>query len=245
MATGGMGGMGGGGPEYTIELSSGLGGPAGRCRINWCRGGTCHFTCLSVPDDEESCNQAADAYSGVPGQNFIDVEFVPGTSTCRTWTGNSTLCQDEFGSTYYPFGSEECNPGDTVASPGGACFYEFCIQDLCEEGCASSDEPGCDARADILMNNGSITSSSTRFSAGGSCPRPVGGGSGGTGGGGSGGASGGGGDPCGDCLDECTGLPGCCTGSGCACENACMPSSCTPPYQLCCNAMFCLCLEVC
>jgi len=28
-------------------------------------------------------------------------------------------------------------------------------------------------------------------------------------------------DPCGDCLQQCHGLPGCCTGSGCFCEKEC------------------------
>lgn len=237
------GGGGNGDPAYGIELSSGLGGAPGRCRINWCRDGVCHFTCLAVPDDQKSCDQAAAAYEDIPNQNYVDVEFTAG-STCQSWTGNDTLCVDEYGGAYYPYPDDECNPGDSVASAGGACFYDFCVDTICEHGCVSSDEAGCQSRGQALESNASVTSSTTRFSPGASCPTLTPSGSGGSAGQGSGGMPATV-DSCGNCLTECADQPGCCSGEGCSCESACMPSGCSAPYQLCCNHMFCLCKELC
>lgn len=53
--------------------------------------------------------------------------------------------------------------------------------------------------------------------------------------GGSGGSGGSGGDACSECLDTCKGLPGCCTGSGCMCDDECGVDGCTAPYELCCG----------
>lgn len=55
-------------------------------------------------------------------------------------------------------------------------------------------------------------------------------------------------DPCDKCLDACNGLPGCCTGSGCVCQDACAPVGCDPPNLLCCGPMgdcFCWPPDVC
>jgi hypothetical protein len=242
-ATGNTGSTGAADPGYLIELQSGLGGPQGRCELNWCRNNMCRFICLAVPDDEESCNQAIAAYEGIPGQNYIKSEFVESVLRCDV-VNDGPLCQDEFGATYYTHGGGECLHGDRVAAASGACHYEFCVGAECKTGCEQSTKPTCDRRAAILMMNEDVTSSSASFMPGASCPdaTPATGGSSSTGGtAGSAPA----GDPCGDCLTECTDLPGCCSGEGCSCETACMPSSCSEPYQLCCNAYFCLCLEAC
>jgi hypothetical protein len=68
----------------------------------------------------------------------------------------------------------------------------------------------------------------------------------GTGGGGGGGA-GGGESPCNTCLDICQGLDGCCTGSGCLCQDACRPSSdCGDSLTYCCGPDgFCFCTDSC
>jgi hypothetical protein len=245
-ATNGTGNTGNTEPGYLIELQSGLGGPKGRCELNWCRDNMCRFICLAVPDDEESCNQAITAYEGIPRQNFIMPRFVETTVPCDT-AYDGPLCQDEFGGTYYAYNGGDCLHGDQVAAASGACHYEFCVGADCKAGCEQSTKPTCDRRAAILMMNEDVTSSSTSFLQAANCPdtTPGTGGTSGSGGTSSSGGSAPAGDPCGDCLTECADLPGCCSGEGCSCETACMPSSCTEPYQLCCNAYFCLCLETC
>jgi hypothetical protein len=52
-----------------------------------------------------------------------------------------------------------------------------------------------------------------------------------------------GGAACTSCIEQCQGLPGCCTGSGCTCEEACMPTSCVSGTTYCCGpdgSCFCL-----
>jgi hypothetical protein len=51
---------------------------------------------------------------------------------------------------------------------------------------------------------------------------------------------------CDDCLESCQGMPSCCTGYGCMCQDECAITSCTPPYQLCCGPYGdCICLQSC
>lgn len=54
-------------------------------------------------------------------------------------------------------------------------------------------------------------------------------------------------DPCGDCISSCSGLgiPGCCTGVGCICEDECAVSGCTPPARFCCGPYDCICTTNC
>lgn len=54
-------------------------------------------------------------------------------------------------------------------------------------------------------------------------------------------------DPCGDCISSCSGLgiPGCCTGAGCICEDECAVSGCTPPATFCCGPYDCICTPNC
>jgi hypothetical protein len=54
-------------------------------------------------------------------------------------------------------------------------------------------------------------------------------------------------DPCGDCISSCSGLgiPGCCTGLGCICEDECAVSGCTPPAEFCCGPYDCICTTNC
>jgi hypothetical protein len=232
-------------PGYSIELAPGLGGPKGRCELNWCRRNMCRYICLAVPDDEESCAQAIAAYQGIPGQNYLTSKFVESPIDCAH-SYDGPLCQDEFCGTYYPYLGDECLHGDTLASATGACHYSLCVEQLCQSGCDESTEQVCDERANLLMMNESVTSSSASFVADQHCPElPSGtGGSSGSGGQGNGGTTPAV-DSCGNCLTDCAGLPGCCSGEGCTCEGACMPSNCSAPYQLCCNAYFCLCRETC
>jgi hypothetical protein len=56
------------------------------------------------------------------------------------------------------------------------------------------------------------------------------------------GTSQGSGDACDECLDSCSGLSSCCTGSGCICEDECAVTGCTPPNELCCGPYDCICL---
>jgi hypothetical protein len=46
---------------------------------------------------------------------------------------------------------------------------------------------------------------------------------------------------CDDCLAACDGLPSCCTGTGCMCQDECAVTSCGDPYALCCGAYDCTC----
>lgn len=41
---------------------------------------------------------------------------------------------------------------------------------------------------------------------------------------------------CDDCLATCSGIQGCCTGSGCICQAACAPTGCQSPARLCCGS---------
>ena len=51
---------------------------------------------------------------------------------------------------------------------------------------------------------------------------------------------------CSDCLAGCQGLPQCCTGLGCVCQDACTPAGCPPGTTFCCGPYGdCLCLEYC
>jgi hypothetical protein len=213
-------------PEYEIELQSGLGGPLGACKLNWCRFGTCHMMCLLVPDDRLSCDAAIEAYSEVPYQNFLDPDFLEGR-TCADWSFGSTLCRDEFGVLYMPL-RNTCNGGDEIADAAGACHYTFCTAGHdCVDGCTETNEAGCRERDLILLQAEGRESSSTSFSAGGTCPPryPGSGGSSSTGGASSTGASTGSGgissSTCSNCLSACRSLPGCCTGVGCICASAC------------------------
>jgi hypothetical protein len=50
-------------------------------------------------------------------------------------------------------------------------------------------------------------------------------------------------DECQRCLSECQGMPSCCTGSGCICEEECMPS-CDSPNAWCCSSTGdCMCMH--
>ena len=58
-----------------------------------------------------------------------------------------------------------------------------------------------------------------------------------------GGASG---DACSDCLSACSGLPGCCTGSGCMCQGSCQPAGCGSGFGYCCGSYGdCICMQNC
>jgi hypothetical protein len=53
-------------------------------------------------------------------------------------------------------------------------------------------------------------------------------------------------DACGDCLSSCSGLPSCCTGSGCACQGACTPTGCSAGSSFCCGPYGdCICTSSC
>jgi len=52
-------------------------------------------------------------------------------------------------------------------------------------------------------------------------------------------------DPCGDCISACSGLPSCCTGLGCICQDECAVSGCTPPAEFCCGPYDCICTTNC
>ncbi len=69
------------------------------------------------------------------------------------------------------------------------------------------------------------------------------GGSGGTSGSGGSGGGVGGNTACDNCIAGCQGLPNCCTGSGCACESACMVTGCAPGRVRCCGPGGCLCKD--
>jgi hypothetical protein len=201
-----------------IPLESGLGGETGACMFNWCRDNQCHFICLAVPDDRASCDAAIEGYLGIPRQNFLSDEFQPG-ETCREATGTSTQCRDPFGSIYYPVGGD-CEAGDALVAASGRCRGALCVGGECSDFCVETDETGCDQRSRMFDDDPSITTDFT-FVAGLDCPNypqpepepetpniP---------------------DPpapsnpneCSDCLSACRGLPSCCTGVGCICQEAC------------------------
>jgi hypothetical protein len=204
--------------EPVIELQSGLGGEAGACMFNWCRDNMCHFICLAVPDDRASCDAAIEAYSAIPRQNFLSDEFRAGED-CTEATGTATQCEDPFGSVYHPYGGE-CDDGDPVLVESGRCQGTLCTGGECSDFCKETDEAGCD-RARHMFDDDPSTTTNYTFTAGLQCPRNPGPPSEPT-------------EPappttpvptdpdeCGNCLDACRGLPGCCTGEGCICQGAC------------------------
>jgi len=138
------------------------------------------------------------------------------------------------------------------AGQPAACLDEFDAGLACEASesawtCNDSGQGSPTGCAEQIATHKSCLDANAGEGTGGSGAT---GGTGGTGGGfnptgGTGGT--GGNSACDDCLDTCSGLPSCCTGTGCICESSCRPSSdCVGTQTYCCGPDgFCFCTSNC
>jgi hypothetical protein len=225
--------------------------------------------CIQVdePDDDEcdtdqdcasdrvcengECVARGDGESGRGGSGGGSSMGGTGAGTASGGTGNAPTESGCLAS--WEAASKKCSLADTYRQPvlddcerrrnnqPPACLDEFDAGLACEASesawaCGEGDTNqatliGC---AEQVATHRRCLDANAGEGTGGS------GGSGGTGGGTSQSA-------CDECLDTCSGLPSCCTGTGCICESSCRPSSdCTSPAVYCCGPDgFCFCTSNC
>lgn len=242
LAVSGLGGCGGGGGGGTD------GAPTdGACAIQWTSGTTqdlCAVTSAAHCTDwaaglsgtqqfqvGATCQQLGYTFSCADGylHRAACVDACSGHATCSVCSGA--------GGCGWCATSSTCLSGTTSGPGAGACADWDWLPSACAapaDPCATSAAcSACTARSSC----GWCASSSqcqTGTSAGpgsGSCGDWAWVSS----------SCGGGGSACDACISSCQGLPSCCTGTGCICEDECSTPACGPGYCIGCNPYWCYC----
>lgn len=213
-----------------------VGQSTGYCATSWafqyCVNGVDTGTGLNIPDD--TCDSDYECETGCCHEGECEAAFFCGDTCAEAW--------------------EFCTQTSDCCS-GLTCIENSCYPPTCAgigESCSES-WPCCGWSSGnaVCLNSGSITVCQATCNydsdcSSGCCVNLEGGGkacapasfcsnSGGSGG-----------NACDKCLDSCQGLPSCCTGLGCMCEDECKVSSCTYPNVLCCGPYGdCICTKNC